>query len=136
MRRMNSENIRLVGDLQDYGTPYSSLYVDVRSRKLYMFVRISSPDTEPVECAATEVSAKDVSDYMAGAVGLSHFFKSSNYGFVELGKHNIKNLPVTESLPDERMKRLDYFDSEYCHDDVWLEIFLKRLTENKPLEII
>ncbi len=31
---------------------------------------------------------------------------------------------------------MNRFDSDFCDDDIWLEIFLDRLKNNKPLEIL
>jgi len=38
-----ANNMRYVGTLQDFGVPYSSLYVDTEKRLLYLLVRVSSP---------------------------------------------------------------------------------------------
>lgn len=132
---MNNENIRLVGDLQDYGVPYSSLYVDVELRRLYIFVRVSSPDHTPTECVATEVTPQNVREYLAGNVGIVSFFDGKDYGFVKMENGQISQIPPVEEIPDARMKKLNYFDPEFCYDDIWLEVFLNRFVENKHLEI-
>ena len=134
--KMDNKNIRLVGDLQDYGVPYSSLYIDIESRKLYIFVRVSPPDCSPIECAATEVSPQDINEYIDENIGISTFFERQDYGFVKLENGQIKHSSLLEDLPDERMKKMNYVDPDFYYDEVWLEVFLKRLVERKPLEIV
>ena len=131
----NDKNIAYVGTLQELGRPYSMLYVDKEARQLYIFVRLSEnvDNRFMVVC----VSPCEVESYMNEGIGLLKLLSEKPYRLANIngGKISFDNKCHHTFHPTERMKKMDKFDPELCDDDVWLEVFLNRINNNKPLEI-
>ena len=133
---LTSENIKQVGVLQDFGVPFSSLYVDMKNRTLYIFVRMISPKCSIAEFAVTGVSPQEVEAYMNDGIGLNDIFENKDSYVAQIcgGDMHIKT-PAKNGIAKFK-ESMNRFDSDFCDDDIWLEIFLDRLKNNKPLEIL
>ena len=131
----NDKNIAYVGTLQDLGRPYSMLYVDKENRQLYILVRISDSGSE--RFLMTYVSPYEVEAYMNESIGLQNILKKRPYRLATIkdGKISFGNESFNSFILPERMKQMNMFDPDLCDDDVWLEVFLKRISNNQPLEI-
>lgn len=131
---LTANNMRYVGTLQDFGVPYSSLYVDTEKRLLYLLVRVSSPRDPLNEYAAVIVSPHEVEEYMNVDLGLSEIFRNKPCFVVRIsnGKVTVESeeTECTESIDDS----MNMFDPDFCADDIWLETFIERIKNNKQLE--
>lgn len=131
-----SNNIKQVGVLQDFGTPFSFLYVDKENRQLYVFVRTSSPKNKEFTFDIAAVTPDEVTAYMNNSIGLRDMFcHKIAYEAKEVKGNRIKIIGKFDGCKTQIADSMDDFDSEFCYDDIFLQIFLKRLVDNKPLEI-
>jgi hypothetical protein len=128
-------NIAYVGTLQDLGRPYSMLFIDRVERQLYIFVRLS--DGSSNRFLAADVSPHEVESYMSEDIGLVSILNSNPCRFATIDGDNVSidNENLRDFIPTDRMIRMNMFDPELCDDDVWLEVFLKRLNSNQPIEM-
>lgn len=129
------DNIKQVGVLQDFGTPFSSLFINLENKALYLFVKINSYDLKNPEYAVTNVSATEIEKYMDDSLGLNDIFRDKT-SFIAVISDN--NILIKENRNNKKIlfnDSLNHFDSDFCEDDVWLETFLQRIKNNKPLEI-
>lgn len=129
------KNIAYVGTLQELGRPYSMLFVDKEQRQLYIFVRLSDDSSDQFMVAG--VSPREVESYMNEHTGLINILSQKPYRMAVISdnKVSIGNESHSNFKPTERMKKMDMFDPELCGDDVWLEVFLNRISSNQPIEI-
>ncbi len=132
---LTSENIKQVGVLQDFGVPFSSLYVDIKNRLLYIFVRMTSPKSSIAEFAVTGVSPQEVEAYMNDDIGLNDIFNNKDSYIVQLNGSDTSIKTIEYKGVTDFNESMNRFDSDFCDDDIWLETFLDRLKNNKPLEI-
>lgn len=133
---LTSENIRQVGVLQDFGVPFSSLYVDMKNRLLYIFVRMPSPKSCIAEFAVTGVSPQEVEAYMNDDIGLNDIFNNKDSYIVQLSGSDTSIRTIEHKGVMDFNESMNRFDSDFCDDDIWLETFLDRLKNNKSLEIL
>ena len=118
--------MRLVGNLQDYGRPYASLFIDTENNALYIFVRINSGANNSSSYIAIPTSADEVKSYMDQTTTLSSLVKEkpSSEAIIQ-GNQVVMNLSGTSDaingFHDENV-----FDPEFCHDKMKLKVFLRR----------
>lgn len=134
MRMDKCLDISFVGILQNLGLPYALLYVDKRTRALYVFVRVAESSVSNPEFIAVEVTPNDVIDYMSERLGLVALFDNRNCFYVRFFGNNAAFQPYTFIKPNEKMERNNYFDPELCDDEIWVETVIERIKDNKPLE--
>lgn len=130
------KNLRFVGDLQNFGTSYASLYVDSSNRQLYLLVRVSPPTDSALSFGVVKVNPTDIQRYMSEDFPISDFFLSQPYTFVEIKNKTIRQIPFVKELPDNKMDNIGLFDPEFCENEIWIELFLKRLQNNQPLAVV
>lgn len=130
-----NKNIKYVGTLQDLGRPYSMLFVDKENRQLYFLVRLS--DDKPEDFLVVNVSPDEIKSYMDESIGLLNLMSEKTYYIASLRNNKIyfEEEQIENFTPTERMKQMNTFDPELCEDDIWLEVFLNRVSNNQPLEI-
>lgn len=133
--KTDKNNMAYVGTLQELGRPYSMLFIDKEKRQLYIFVRMSdgSGNSFLVAC----VSPGEVKSYMNEELGLLKILRKKAYRLATItdGKISFDNQGLNKFTPTERMIKMNKFDPELCEDDVWLEVFLNRISNNQPIEI-
>ena len=134
--KINNEDIYFVGVLQDLGIPYSSLYVDKENRELFLFVRVADGDC--LDYLAANVSANDVKSYMNENIGLIKIFENRPLWHATIDDNDkvvIDKIINQTFVPNEKMRKMDMFDPELCDDDIWLDTFLDRINNGKPIEV-
>lgn len=119
--------MRLVGNLQDYGSPYASLFINSEDNGLYIFVRVCANrnDSSP-KYIAIPSSADDVRNYMDRHTTLSSLVKKNPSTEATIhGKQVVMSLTASpstvNSFHDENV-----FEPEFCHDKMKLKVFLRR----------
>ena len=134
--KISNEDIYFVGVLQDLGIPYSSLYVDKENRELFLFVRVADGDC--LDYLAANVSANDVKSYMNENIGLIKIFENRPLWHATIDDNDkvvIDKIINQTFVPNEKMRKMDMFDPELCDDDIWLDTFLDRINNGKPIEV-
>lgn len=131
-----NSNIKYVGTFQDLGRPYSMLFVDKENRQLFFFVRISEGKNE--DFLVVHVSPHEIQSYMEEHVGMLNLMNKKIFYKATLRNNQIyfEDEIIQNFTPTDRMKKMNMFDPELCDDDVWLEVFLNRVKNNQPLEIV
>lgn len=124
-----------VGTMQDFGVPYSSLYVDTEKRLLYLLVRVSSTRDTLNEYAAAIVSPREVEEYMNVGLGLSDIFRDKPCFVVRISNGNVIVEKECAECADSIDDSMNMFDPDFCADDIWLETFIDRFKNNKPLMV-
>lgn len=119
--------MRLVGNLQDYGSPYASLFIDSENNTLYIFVRINHANNcHQSSYIVIPTTADDVKNYMEQNTTLASLVKEkpSSEAIIQ-GKQVVMNLSgssdAINGFHDENV-----FDPEFCHDKMKLKVFLRR----------
>lgn len=132
----DKENIRLVGVLQEFGSPFVLLYADTASDRLYLSVRIIHKNNPQNQFLIVDVTPEEVDGYMDESIGLNDIFKFKEYRKAMLNNKHlyVENQHSPKEIP-QFTESLNYFDSEFCMDDVWIRTFINRVKTHKPLEI-
>lgn len=129
-----NNDIRYVGALQDFGEPFVVLYVDVSNRRLYLMVRVN-PESEEMVYAVAEVHPGEVEAYMHEDASLSKILNGKKFWLAVFinGYLSIKDADIPDV--QKSINNMDEFNPEDCDDDYWIQTFLKRVKNNKPLEL-
>lgn len=131
---LTNDNIKRAGILQEMGKPLASLYVDTKTRRLYLFVLTSSFNAGTETFIATEVTPSQIEGYINEQYRLINIIRSGkNWDVKKIGKEYSFEELHHFSLTDD-MKRLDVFDPDLCEDDIWIETFLDRIVSGRPIE--
>ncbi len=116
----------LVANLQDYGRPYVSLFIDRDTDMLYIFVRILEENVATTNYIFVHVTDAEISDYINRRKSLKAMFygKACSIGHFDNGiliaspyDVNYSELPIVEE---------DSFDPEFCYDKVKVKVFLRK----------
>lgn len=120
-----------LGDLQYIGKPLVSLYTNEEKNKLYLYLRINSPKDSACVYLITKVNPENVLRYMDRRITLRSLFSTDNY----IHSDTNETLPELSTLQynnqaKEVLKKAGKFDPEFCHDNIRLMIFLRKLAKN------
>lgn len=124
MTRIIKNNMYLVGNLQDFGKPYASLFIDKDVNGLYIFIK--TKDAAKAQYIVSRVTCEDVMQYLNGQIGLNQFFTkqaltaSINNGIVEFQQ------TCPSKMLNDNIEHEDIFDPEFCYDKLKLNVFLRR----------
>ncbi len=118
----------LVGTLQDYGSPYVSLFFDKDTNQLYLFVKhIDYPQNE-LRYLVTNVSYENIQDYLNEKVCLGDLFVPENTLFAVIQNGTVEITPETKDW--EWLAKEGRFEPDFCFDKLKLKTFLKRYHKN------
>lgn len=121
-----TNNIKFIGNLQVFSSPYASLYLNKEANELFVLVRVSKPKDKEKLFVATVVNKRIVSQYMQRTLGLEDFFSGDNYQLVRVDgdafsyASAIDRESVIGSIGKKNM-----FDAEFCDDEPELRCFIK-----------
>lgn len=121
----------LVGHLQKLANPYISLYQEVGTGALFLFLSMSTSSVNR-DCVLQEVSAQAVKDYMEGNVHLKQLFTSDSARLCKLttATGDVYQDLQTLKNPAKLIKAADVFNEDWCEDQLDLSIFLDDILES------
>lgn len=123
-----------VGVLQDFGVPFTSLYVDITRNLLYLFVNLCFAGYGNDEYAITTTSPSRVRGYMNEELGLNDLFTHGEAAIASVSEDDVKiENRIFHGFPLE--DSLNMFDPELCDDEIWINTVLKRIENHRPLAI-
>ncbi len=135
MAHLESNNLKEVAVLQNFGIPFSYLFADVKNRVLYLLVRSDRRNRNIKKYTAATVTADEVEGYMNEEKSLSDIFRQKPLFSVLICGKDIK-IEKMPSLDEDFDNSINYFDPEFFDDDdIWIETFLNRAKNGQPLEI-
>lgn len=116
----------LVGNLQDFGRPYSSLFLDKESGCLYIFVRMPDTVDHSGKYLVTPVSTDDVTEYLNRKKGLRTIFSGKPSSEARFENGNVVLSQPHDPGSSAYFHNEDLYDPQFCFDKLKLKIFLKR----------
>lgn len=130
--------LKYVSALQELGSPFVSLYIEETTRQLFIAIRYGRSENGYKSFICFPVSVEEILSYLNEQTGLITLLKKQKKFF------NIKSDETEDTVisavntftPDNRIEKMNIFDPELCDDLVWTNIFLKRISENRPIETI
>lgn len=122
-------NFVLLGHLQVFDEPLSSLYSETNSKKLYLFVRLFNEDDQE-SYVLCDISPIMVVSYMDGKIGLDEIFSKNQTYYYEKKNEElafsdfsfIENNKAVEFLKMDGLD--DYFDKSLSYKSVPLKQYL------------
>ena len=131
-----NRNIVRAAVLQQLGQPYTLIFIDLASRKLYLAVCTSSPNEiiNPT-FSAVETTSDEIIDYMSDRVSLSDIFLSRKTIGFKIVDDDIYVEPNDTFQPDQTFDAMNWFDSEFCEEEGWIDAFLKRHAEGQQFVV-
>lgn len=115
----------LVANLQDFGRPYVSLFIDKERNILYLFVRILEGDSTS-SFLFTRVSPDDIKEYMARRKNLRALFHGKELSVGHFDGSNLIASTFSDAGSLLPIIEQDSFDPDFCHDKLKIKVFLKR----------
>lgn len=124
----NRKRYLLVADLQNFATPYASLYTTDDEKSLYVFVRTSDYKESGVEGIMAQVTVAIVQSYISGKRGLKELIQAGKPRLCDINpSYGTLNWSVPCKYIDHKMaSHPDYFDEDFCIEQGRLSYFLKQ----------
>lgn len=119
--------LKLLGILQDYGSPYVSLYRDDKSRKLYLAVEQDSNNSNEFCTLLLHVSKLLLEEYLQNKIGLREISQivKNKYLWFHAKDQDIKLVDVSN---EDASKYIDIdddmFDSYFCNQETLIRYYL------------
>lgn len=128
--RNSREKIYKVATLQDFGYPAVSLFADMHSGHLYLFL---TSDIDG-KYGVIPVSQRDIKHYMDGDISLNALKSSGFYeGYLEDGMAIVTDIQAPSCK--RTMSFYGVFDKELFYDDIHVFSFLYDLNHNNKLTV-
>jgi len=109
--------LKLIGVLQDFGSPYASLYIDDRGHFLYLAIQQDASEPQIFSSLLLRVTSSMVDDYMKNLIGLRQISRLSNEKFI-WNRAKGKKGSMINLGQDDVSERIDVdddmFDSMFC----------------------
>lgn len=122
--------LKLLGVLQDYGSPYASLYVDHSDKVLYIAIQQDSSEPQYFSSLLLRVTKDMVLNYMQQSIGLRRL---SQLSAERLLWHRKKGMIGTMTnlgqcdLTDRIDLEDDMFDSDFCSHELSLRYYINQI---------
>jgi protein subunit release factor B len=125
-------NLKLLGVLQDWGTPFASLYVKEQTSKLFLSVSLSA-DTEKgnyvFSSLVVSVSSQEILAYLKQAIGIKRMIEESPQHYVWRHKKGERGIfkPVKKYEIPEEIQEDDMYDASFCSDEKSIRYYISKL---------
>lgn len=129
---MNRSTFKLIGILQDYGIPYCCLFQDETDSSLYMFVRVSSPDSDIHKYVTTRVTPEDVMAYMYSSANLADMFTGREKYYARKISNGWRFTSASSFVARGAFKRMGTFNADLCDGIANVELHLQRIERQRP----
>lgn len=111
--------LKLIGVLQDFGTPYASLYRDGQNNKLYVSILQKSISRSMFCCLLFGVTPSLIYSYFNQSIGLREMSKISSDKFIwnyEKGSPGVFK-SIDQNDISDRIIEDDIYDSFFCKQE-------------------
>lgn len=121
--------LKLLGVLQDFGSPYASLYINDDNQVMYLAIQQESHKPNIFRSLLMRVSSEMVMDYMQNKVGLRRLSEVSKEKYIWDRTKGSKG--VLTSLGHEDVKKRidsddDMFDAEFCRNKSSISYYIRQ----------
>ena len=121
--------LKLLGVLQDYDSPYASLYRDDNSQNLYLAVEQDSDKPKEFCTLLLHVSKILVEYYLQNKIGLREIYKDVKNKYLWFRKKG-QNGTLVDVGNEDVSKYIDIdddmFDSDFCNHEASIEYYLNK----------
>lgn len=121
--------LKLLGVLQDYDSPYASLYRDDNSQKLYLAVEQDSDKPKEFCTLLLHVSKILVEYYLQNKIGLREIYKDVKNKYLWFRKKG-QNGTLVDVGNEDVSKYIDIdddmFDSDFCNYEASIKYYLNK----------
>ena len=121
--------LKLLGVLQDYDSPYASLYRDDNSQDLYLAVEQDSDKPKEFCTLLLHVSKILVEYYLQNKIGLREIYKDVKNKYLWFRKKG-QNGTLVDVGNEDVSKYIDIdddmFDSDFCNHEASIKYYLNK----------
>ena len=120
--------LKLLGVLQDYDSPYVSLYIDDNSQNLYLAVEQDSDKPKEFCTFLLHVSKRLVEYYLQNKMGLREIYKNVKSKY--LWFHKKDQIGTLVDVGNEDVSKYididDMFDPDFCNHEASIKYYLNK----------
>ena len=120
--------LKLLGVLQDYDSPYASLYRDDNSQNLYLAVEQDSDKPKEFCTLLLHVSKILVEYYLQNKIGLREIYKNVKSKY--LWFHKKDQIGTLVDVGNEDVSKYididDMFDPDFCNHEASIKYYLNK----------
>jgi hypothetical protein len=122
--------LKLLGVLQDFGSPYASLYINGEDKTMYLAIQQASRDSHKFSSLLLRVNVQMVVDYMERTIGLRKLSqlsiekylwnrkKGNNGTIISLGHNDVTNrIDIVD----------DIFDADFCNNESSIKYYINQI---------
>lgn len=121
--------LKLLGILQDYGSPYALLYINDVTKGMYLAIEQQSDELNRFRFLLLKVTSDMVTDYMRNAIGLRKISEMSEEKYLWNKTKGSKGtmiclgrVDVTKYIDEED----DMFDAEFCRNEASIHYYVNQ----------
>ena len=122
--------LKLLGVLQDYGTPYTSLYVNGDDKVMYIAIEQDSTDPQCFSSLLLKVTEEMVINYMHQHIGLRRLSQLSQEKYIWKRKKGAKGTMTSLGYSDVT-NRIDadddMFDADICNNQSSILYYINQM---------
>lgn len=121
--------LKLLGVLQDYGSPFASLYLDDEGKFLYLAIQQESKEPKVFSSLLLRVTSSMIDDYMRKTIGLRQISRLSNEKYIWNRTKGKKGSMISLGQNDvsERIDEDDdMFDSVFCQHESSIRYYVNQ----------
>lgn len=121
--------LKLLGVLQDFGTPYASLYINDENKSMYLAIEQESHKSNLFSSLLLKVTSIMIVNYMQNSIGLRRLSELSKEKYIwnrtKGATGTMINLGHTD-VKDRIDEDDDMFDAEFCNNEVTIRYYIKQ----------
>lgn len=121
--------LKLLGVLQDFGSPYASLYINDDNKNMYIAIEQDDYESDAFRFLLLQVTSAQVANYMENAIGLRRLSELSKGKYIwnktKGSKGTITNLGHTD-VKDRIDAADDMFDAEFCKNEMSIRYYIEQ----------
>lgn len=121
--------LKLLGVLQDYGSPFASLYIDNDEEFLYLAIQQESTAPKMFTALLMRVTSSMIDEYMQNAIGLRQISRLSSKKYIWNRTKGEKGTIISIGQNDvsERIDEDDdMFDSFFCQHESSIRYYVNQ----------
>ncbi len=122
--------LKLLGVLQDYGTPYTSLYINGDDKVMYIAIEQDCSESKYFCSLLLKVTGKMVIDYMRQDIGLRKLSQLSQEKYIWRRKKGASGT-MTDLGYSDVTSRIDedddMFDADFCNNQASILYYINQM---------
>jgi hypothetical protein len=122
--------LKLLGILQDFGSPYASLYINEVNGIMYLAIEQERHESNIFSALLLRVTSIMINDYMQNMIGLRRLSELSKERYIWNRSKGDKGhlISIEQNIDIKNCIDIldDMFDAEFCRNEIFIRYYIKQ----------